>query len=352
MEGIPTMPTPGLESRARRRTLFTNETYQQARAALLGPSTSAAPIPRPTTHQERLEADVWREICWPSEIFAHPLGITCVRPGATLDVEVESAAAATILLRSLLPAKLVGEDDGAAEGVAGLRVQVTDRALALSRPGGAVVRLTGLERGTFEAVLEQYHRYLNDNGLEAVVAEAGRQVPARPSHGPQEHPAAESAGPGARAAMDALASALLRRSALFHTTTTSYYVTVWQAGGLEEWHCELFYAPGSDAGDLLVEALRDPLFGVGSSGRSERDERFYDKDGRERARRVSFEPAATPGAGLQLRLRHSPASEAVGPYRQYARGPMAVAEDRLRALFPTLAGHDSGRSAVERSKER
>jgi len=338
------MPTPGLESRTRRRTRYTNETYQQARAALLALPLCAAPIPRPSGPQERLEAEVWRQICWPSEIFSYPLGITCVRPGASLDMEVESAVAAAILLRSLLPAKLVGEDDDAAEGVTGLKVEhVSDRALTLSRAGGARVRLTGLNHSTFEAVLEQYHRYLADNGLEAVVADVDHQAPGWPSHRAQESLMSEGAGPDAQAEMDALASALLRRSALFHTTTTSYWVTVWQSLGDAEWSCELYYAPGTDLGDMLLDALRDPVFGVGSSGSSDHDERLYDKDGRERARLVSFEAATLPGAGVQLRLRRSPLSEAASAYRLYADGPMAVTEDRLRVLFPTLAGHQSGR---------
>jgi hypothetical protein len=333
------MPTPGLESRTRRRTLYTNETYQQARAALLHLPPRAAAIPRPAAPQERLEAAVWREICWPSEVFSHPLGITCVRPGANLEMEVESAGAAAVLLGALLPAKPLGEGDDAAQGIAGLRVaHVSERAVALSRPDGASVRLTGLNRSTFLGVLEQYHRSLVDNDLQAVGTGV---VCGRLSHGLNDCPAPEGALPGTRrtAAMDVLASALLRRSALFHTTTTSYWVTVWQALGVEEWRCELYYAPGTDAGDALLKALRDPHFGVGSSGRSEHDERVYDEDGRERARIVTFETATMRGAGLQVRLRHSLAPEAARAYRLYAHGPAAVEEGRLRILFPTLAGN-------------
>ncbi|MFI2757418.1 hypothetical protein ACH5A3_00865 [Streptomyces echinatus] len=331
---------------ARTRQQYTGEPFQVTRNALHG-GDNGRPLPDTTGDQARLEAEVLAKLGTGGQWWSHPLGIAHVRPGpGSAVVQLDSHTRfsrgtpyprSAHALDRLLP---MAEPGVQVAGVIGLRVagvEGADLHLTLSGSTCRVV-LRGVPGTRWEELLdERWHR----------ATEAGCP-PLWYSPSLTSHESADIRNHGEtwrdERHLDRLGSALLRRVALFHTSSSAYSTRSWITG--DEWIFELDTVLGVPlAHDHFLARLMDPVWGLplgvdrqhcSCGERRDPDERFY-------LRQCTYHLtyAARPHGGLQLRFRHGSAV-----YGSDARGTLKSVGSPMKWLDRVLPSSSPGLSAV------
>ncbi|MFH9064337.1 hypothetical protein ACH4GM_24410 [Streptomyces coeruleorubidus] len=292
---------------ARTRQMYTGEPFQVTRNTMQG-GDNRRPIPGATGAQAHLEAEVLAKLGTGGQWWSHPLGVARVRPAsdwALVQLDGHTPFSnGTLYPRSahaldrLLPS---AEPDVQVYGVIGLRVAGTEGAdLHLTLSGGSSrVILRGVTGTRWEELLdERWHRY----------EEAG-SLPLWQSPTLTDHEEADVNSEWWRAErdLDWLGSALLRRIAIFHTSSSAYSTRSWITG--DEWIFELDTVIDVQPGhDDFLKRLMDPVWGPAL-----RIDRYHcscdeprDPGDRLYLRQCTYHLThrELPLGGLQLRFRH------------------------------------------------
>ncbi|MGV9503614.1 hypothetical protein ACWDQ0_35645 [Streptomyces sp. NPDC003642] len=252
---------------ASHRQLYTNETYQQARA-LLDPGNP--PIPAPNgVEQRNFEADLFHQVLDSyTDFSAYPLGIRRVRPQPdTIELVVESEQRARRLLTWLLPSY---EPGGEVHGMPGLRIRHrTGKGIELHITGRRTSAwLTGPSPKVWTRTETDSLEHAADLGWKALW-----RGPERWSVEELSFEQQWNTGEWARQFQSGAwsASGLLRRIGLFHTLTAADAVTGYKGLGINgydgsgpvRWCLEIIHRSGVHYQRLdLVNALTDPEYGL------------------------------------------------------------------------------------------
>ncbi|MER5972230.1 hypothetical protein ABT112_21235 [Streptomyces sp. NPDC002055] len=249
------------------RRRYTGESVQQARRAIDLLDPEAPPIPTAATGvQQFLEARVLVSLLELRNHYTrYPLGIAAVYPeldGIVLRVESEERAAE--ILFNLLPTYV---SDHEVHGVPGLRITQRDRTAVELRVLGAPtrLRLTGLPATLWRnAVARMIDNWIDPNptllcwqGSPSAWTDAERAHHARWEDVDSEYTQVQKRGAW-------LGSGLLRRAALLHTVSNTFFVDGHHDGGdtatlvLRSSHVR-GQGPGPHN---IVAALAHPVFGL------------------------------------------------------------------------------------------
>ncbi|GHA43510.1 hypothetical protein GCM10010329_78000 [Streptomyces spiroverticillatus] len=247
------------------RRTYTGESVQQARQAVdaLGPD--APPIPPAATPQQvLLESRVLLSLLEFRNVFTrYPLGIAAVRPEPdSVSLRVESEERAAEILFNLLPSYVSDEE---VYGVPGLRITRRARTAielqVLGQP--ARLRLTGIPARSWRKAIEQMlEQWTNpDDALLCWKSSPRAWTSAEIQHRTRWN------NPGDRFTQeqrrgDWLGSGLLRRAALLHTVSNTYFLDGYRSE-ITRLVLRSSHTPGRGPGPhRLVAALVDPAFGL------------------------------------------------------------------------------------------
>lgn len=147
------MPKTRQARLARRRIVYTNESFEQGYQALADLPDGAAPLPEADCRdQENLESDIFPLLLRGGSYQEFPFGIRRTQPGTrTVRLEVESEQRAEEIIAALLPAH---EPDGELGGIPGLRIHArSHRGIELHQPERQCsVWLTGLPSPAWHSI--------------------------------------------------------------------------------------------------------------------------------------------------------------------------------------------------------
>ncbi|MFG2918107.1 hypothetical protein ACGF0D_35135 [Kitasatospora sp. NPDC048298] len=300
----------------RTRQFYTGEPFHTAKAALRG-GNNRSPLLFGHTLQARLEAEILNKICTGGQWWAHPLGVAAVETSAQSAVvhldghttfrRGTSYPRSAHALDNLLP----GTESGAqVSGVVGLRIAgINGPNLRLTLVGGGCdLVLRGTPETDWGVELDKrWERF-----------EKAGEVPLW--HAPQltadeeQHIREFPLDWNSRRRLDWLGSALLRRIAVFHTSSTAYSCHAWIHD--DEWIFELDTVRGIELDhDAFLGRLMDPVWGVPLRIRSQ----FCSCNRHQRLGHNLYtlqctyhlEHADGSGrGGLQLRFRHGSGTDA------------------------------------------
>lgn len=251
-----------------RRRLYTGESVQQARQAVdaLGPGTSA--IPRAASpEQQALEARVFLGLLEFRDAYTRfPLGIAAVRPEPEcVSLRVESEERAAEILFNLLPAYV---SDNEVHGVPGLRIMHRGRTAVelqvLDEP--ARLRLTGLPARIWRRAMTRMLEGWSDP--DAILL-CWQSSPRSWTSAEIEHRARWDDASDHFAQVQQrgswLGSGLLRRAALLHTVSNTFFLDGYRGASFDVARLVLrsSHAAGQGPGPHhIVAALSDPTFGL------------------------------------------------------------------------------------------
>lgn len=265
------MPRTKVARFARKRVLYTNETFEQAHQAISDLPPGGQPLPvAGSTDQEALESDVLRLLLRGGDYRVFPFGVRRTLPSAlSLCLEIGGERRAGELLAALLPTY---EPEGEVGGIAGLRVRSRSASgIELHQPGRTCsVWLTGLPSSAWRRLEIQHLLYITGMGWKPCWR--------HPNWTDEERLWEAEWGSDAWTARFReggwISSGLLRRIALFHTVATPQAISAWQAlgPGTAHWKMELDHLPESGYRvDEMVSFLTDSDFGLPLSLRTERE---------------------------------------------------------------------------------
>jgi len=250
------------------RCLYTGESVQQARRAVDRLETGAPPIPPARTQaQQLLEARVFLSLLESRDEYTrYPLGIVSVHPdpdGIALQVESEERAAE--LLFNLLPTYV---SDHEVHGVPGLRITRRDRTAIELRVLGEPtrLRLTGLPstlwRSAMARMLDKWTdpspTFLRWQSSPGAWTDTERAHRAQWEDTDDHFTQVRNRGAW-------LGSGLLRRAALLHTVSNTFFVDGYRGGAADAVRLVLrsSHVRGQGPGPHnIVAALADPAFGL------------------------------------------------------------------------------------------
>ncbi|MFJ6621194.1 hypothetical protein ACIQOW_26935 [Kitasatospora sp. NPDC091335] len=243
--------------------VYTNERYRIAFQAIRELSPGSCPLPAAGGDQELFEAAIFAHILKPYRFGLHPLRIAQTRPYPESLVLVVDTSERLVfdMLRDLLPsADREGEE---VQGVEGLRIlRWRDDGLELHRPGQrTLVRLAGAPHAVWRRAEKQVVDDLEDSGYRAcwrTHPDAWTEVERLQERDDEGW----YTGLARRGAW--LASGLLRRIALFHTTAIPWAADGWRGLSSELlWKFDLACYPDLPPRmEELAAALTDPRFGL------------------------------------------------------------------------------------------
>ncbi|MFI0936940.1 hypothetical protein ACH4RG_35215 [Streptomyces sp. NPDC021019] len=256
-----------ISKHTKRRTLYTNETYTQARSSL---RPDQPPIPPAEGDEQRhFEADLFHEVLESHTDFTEfAFGIRRVQPQpTTIELVVESDQRAGRLLSRILPSY---EPDGEVHGMPGLRIRkYTQRGIEIHVAGRRTSAwLTGVPSGAWKRHELSALGHLSDMGW--------RPLWRGPQQWSDEELAFEqrwNTGSWNQywQAGAWCSSGLLRRLGIFQTTTPADAVTGYKGLGINgyeglgpvRWCIDIIHRSGIPyRREPLVAALTDPEFGL------------------------------------------------------------------------------------------
>ncbi|GAA2790092.1 hypothetical protein GCM10010505_17350 [Kitasatospora aburaviensis] len=252
-----------LSDLARQRMTYTNEGYRDALEALRLLPPGNSPVPNAVGDQELFEAAIFSRILKPYRFGLHPLRIAKTRPHPDHLVLVIDGTEELIfdVLRDLLPVS--GRDGDDVHGVEGLRIRRwRDDGLDLHQPGRrTLVRLAGAPRAVWRRVEQQIASDLA--GSEYLPCWRTHPEVWTDNERSQQDDEGSSFIRLARSGAW-LASGLLRRIAVFHTTAIPWAADGWR--GLSSrllWKFDLACYPDLPMRmEELAAVLTDPRFGL------------------------------------------------------------------------------------------
>ncbi|MBB4950720.1 hypothetical protein F4556_006255 [Kitasatospora gansuensis] len=216
-----------LRDLARQRLSYTNEGYRNALEAVRSLPSSGPLIPRAVGDQELFEAAVFSHLLKPCHFGLHPLRIAAARPYPEHLVLVIDSSYHLVfdVLRDLLP---VGDRDGAeVHGVEGLRIRRWRRdGLDLHQPGRrTAIRLIGAPQAIWRRAEQQIANDVDGS----LFVPCWRTDPAGWTAGEVSQERDDGSFYVRIARSGAwLASGLLRRVAIFHTTAVPWTADGWR----------------------------------------------------------------------------------------------------------------------------
>jgi hypothetical protein len=301
-----------LANRIRMRCLYTGESFRHLKGSPMAID-NKCPIPLATGDQALLESQVMAHLAHGSEWWAHPLGISKVfidsREATVvhLDGHTELSDGKTFPMDSYAIGHLLpyAEPGVQVNGAPGLRVEaIRGTELHLTRVGGTSrLVLRGTSSTRWRQELADRWQSLDSDGYpplwrDQILSSFERDDETKyPRVTKRDRDVAW------------LGSALLRRIALFHTSSSSYSTRSWLADG--EWVFELDTRRDVPLDhDTLLARLTDPVWGLplrinrsycSCDGPPLPDDRWY-------TRQCTYHLAHTGGrpGGLQIRFRHYP----------------------------------------------
>ncbi|MFI9262083.1 hypothetical protein ACIGT4_30945 [Streptomyces sioyaensis] len=252
-----------LKKLARTRQLYTGEPLCVAKEAMRG-GDNHSPLRSVPLSQAHLEAEVFAKLCGGGQWWTHPLGLAYVQStdkSAVVHLDSHttfrggtSYARSAHALDQLLPSAEPGIQ---VNGIVGLRVVGIDGSdLHLTLAGSEChLVLCGIPGTDWADELDgRWRRYEN---AEAPPLWQESKLTAFEEAHIRDYPETWTAERG----LDWLGSALLRRIAIFHTSSTAYSTRSWTTG--DEWIFELDTVRGIKLEhDVFLRRLMDPVWGV------------------------------------------------------------------------------------------
>ncbi|GGX72819.1 hypothetical protein GCM10010324_17800 [Streptomyces hiroshimensis] len=303
---------------ARTRQLYTGEPFHVAKETVRG-GNNRSPLPVASVRQARLEAETFAKLCGGGQWWAHPFGIASVQAEAKsavvyLDSHTTFRSGdpyprSAHALDDLLPGAELGVQ---VNGIVGLRVAgIEGPDLHLTLAGGECHLILRGTAGTdwAEELDERWHR------LEKAGSPPLWQEPQLTSHEEthiRDYPRVWRAHRG----LDWLGSALLRRIAVFHTSSTAYSSRSWIHD--DEWIFELDTVRGIKLDhDAFLSRLMDPLWGIPLRIHSQHcscdpDHQLGHSTYTLQCTYHLAHPDTNGRGGLQLRFRHGPGAYSGG----------------------------------------
>jgi hypothetical protein len=300
-----------LEKLARTRRLYTGEPFAVAKSAMRGRD-NRHPIHSGPLPQAHLEAEIFAKLCSGGQWWAHPLGLSHVQ-SATKSAVVHLDSHTTFgsgtpyarsghALDQLLPSAEPGVQ---VNGVVGLRVvgiDGTDLHLTLVDSASHLV-LSGIPGTDWaEELDERWRRY---EKAEAPPLWQQPKLTAFEEAHIRDYPETWKA----ERDLDWLGSSLLRRIAIFQTSSTAYSTRSWITG--DTWIFELDTVRGIRLEhDVFLRRLMDPVWGlplhIEEQYCSCRPEQELGDSTYTLQCTYYLVHRGTDGGGLQLRFRHGP----------------------------------------------
>ncbi|MGP3927939.1 hypothetical protein [Streptomyces sp. 8N616] len=226
------------------RNLYTGEPHQLALEALRH-ADNRIPIPQASTQQAYLESQILAHLNSGGWWWAHPLGISAIRPSdrwpvVLLDSHTELSGGAAhpmsdFAIVQLLPYAEPGIQVHAIPGVRVAATRGADLHLAMIGTDARVI-LRATKGTNWRQELSERRESLLDGKLHPLWEEPGL------THYEREHEAEAPLTMRAERNLAWLGSGLFRRIALFHTSSSAYSTRSWIQS--DEWRIELDTATG------------------------------------------------------------------------------------------------------------
>ncbi|MFF2548100.1 hypothetical protein ACFVUY_36835 [Kitasatospora sp. NPDC058063] len=313
-----------LQKLARTRQIYTGEPFHVAKE-MVRDGNNRSPLSTAPMRQAYLEAEVFAKLCSGGEWWPHPFGISSIQArvqSATAHLDSHTTfhdgtpySRSAHALEALLPEAEPGIQ---VNGVVGLRVVGMDgRDLHLTlTDGDCHLILRGTAGVDWKGEIDERWNHLRKAGFPPLWRE--QQLTDHEVDHIRDYPRVWSAN----RSLDWLGSALLRRLAMVHTSSTAHSVRSWVHD--DEWVLQLDTVRGVELDhDAFLSRLLDPIWGIPLRIRQQR----CSCDPRHRLGHDNYllqctyhleHTDDTYRGGLQLRFRHG-----LGAYTRNARATLA-----------------------------